>query len=105
MVLPYIYDSRIKAEIVADRLENRINEKESLSVNSVHEVVNEVRWLLDPIQKPEWMKEPEFTYTNEKHGWTRNGNFICIRRVRWYGGSGYAIELPEPIRIDLYSID
>jgi hypothetical protein len=75
-----------------------MNKYESLSTNSVHEIVNELYWLQDVIDKPEWMKEPEFRWVDEKHGWRKQDFYIHVKRIRWLGGSGYVLELPDPIQ-------
>lgn len=97
MILPYVYDSWANIHRVADRLEEAMNKYESLSINSAHEIVNELFWLQDVIKKPEWMEEPEFRYVDEKRGWYKKEFHVYIKRIRWHGGSGYILELPDPI--------
>ena len=99
MILPYIYDSRVNAERIADRLKDNMDKYEILSINSAHEIVNELPWLQDTIDKPSWMKEQERRYANEGRGWNKKDFRIHVKVIRLWGGARYVLELPDPIQL------
>lgn len=99
MILPYVYETVDLAYDVIDYLEAKMDKYKSLSIISVHEFINDLD-VIQSFNKPNWMTEPELSYIDSKRGWNKKDFIVHARRVRWYGGSGYVLEFPEPINFE-----
>ena len=97
MLMPCVYNVRGHAEHVADRIRREMNELGSLSIGYVYEIIRDYEWPEDIRVKPKWLGEPESSFVNFKRGWLNENFHVYIGFDRWCGGSGYLLELPDPI--------
>lgn len=99
MLLPCICESWDLAAFVAGQLEDEMNEYGKLSMVSVYKLLDELLLITfsSRFNKPDWLYDIELNFKNEKRGWLIQDFNIHIHLKRWYGGSGYVLEVPEPI--------